>query len=75
MAADGQGADPALAGFPDLADPGPWRAQGGPGLDRLARWRVVHLPLHTSRGEALAAVAVPYDRVRLRFDMPAEQAG
>lgn len=75
MAADGQGADPALAGFPDLADPGPWRAQGGPGLDRLARWRVVHLPLHTSRGEALAAVAVPYDRVRLSFDMPAEQAG
>ncbi|MGN9786186.1 thioesterase II family protein [Nonomuraea sp. ZG12] len=75
MAADGQGADPALADFPDLADPGPWRAQGGPGLDRLARWRVVHLPLHTSRGEALAAVAVPYDRVRLRFDMPAEQAG
>lgn len=74
LAADGQGADPALAGFPDLADPGPWRAQGGPGLDRLARWRVVHLTLHTSRGEALAAVAVPYDRVRLRFDMPAEQA-
>lgn len=75
MAADGQGADPALTGFPDLADPGPWRAQGGPGLDRLTRWRVVHLPLHTSRGEALAAVAVPYDRVRLSFDMPAEQAG
>ncbi|WP_336206809.1 thioesterase II family protein [Nonomuraea sp. LPB2021202275-12-8] len=75
MAADGEGFDPALAGFPDLADPGPWRAQGGPGLDRLARWQVVHLPLHTSRGEALGAVAVPYDRVRLRFDMPAEQAG
>jgi hypothetical protein len=75
MAADGQGADPAVVSFPDLADPGPWRAQCGPGLDRLARWRVVHLPLHTSRGEALGAVAVPHDRVRLRFDMPAEQAG
>ncbi|RVX39049.1 surfactin synthase thioesterase subunit [Nonomuraea polychroma] len=75
MAAAGQGTDPAAVSFPDLADPGPWHAQCGPGLDRLARWRVVHLPLHTSRGEALGAVAVPHDRVRLRFDMPAEQAG
>lgn len=83
MAADGRGADPTRVGFPDLADPGPWRAQcdpgdprGDPGLDRLARWQVVHLPLPTSRGEALGAVAVPHDRVRLRFDMPAaEQAG
>ncbi|MEU8395439.1 thioesterase domain-containing protein [Nonomuraea sp. NPDC048892] len=80
MAADGRGADPTRVGFPDLADPGPWRAQSDPGcdpgLDRLARWQVVHLPLHTSRGEALGAVAVSHDRVRLRFDMPAaEQAG
>ncbi|SDH69796.1 thioesterase domain-containing protein [Nonomuraea jiangxiensis] len=75
MAADGRGADPTAVSFPDLADPGPWRAQAGPGLDRLARWQVVHLPLHTTRGEALGAVAVPHDRVRLRFDMPAEQAG
>ncbi|MEV5503072.1 thioesterase domain-containing protein [Nonomuraea fuscirosea] len=83
MAADGRGADPTRVGFPDLADPGPWRAQcdpgdprGDPGLNRLARWQVVHLPLPTSRGEALGAVAVPHDRVRLRFDMPAaEQAG
>ncbi|GAA1669658.1 hypothetical protein GCM10009733_078840 [Nonomuraea maheshkhaliensis] len=76
MAADGRGADPTRVGFPDLADPGPWQAQSDPGLDRLARWQVVHLPLHTSRGEALGAVAVPHDRVRLRFDMPAaEQAG
>ncbi|MEO3871091.1 thioesterase domain-containing protein [Nonomuraea sp. B12E4] len=76
MAADGRGADPSAVSFPDLADPGPWRAQdSGPGLDRLDRWQVVHLPLHTSRGEALGAVAVPHDRVRLRFDTPAEQAG
>ena len=81
MAAVGQEADPTLVSFPDLADPGPWRARPGQGpdrldrLDRLDRWQVVHLPLHTSRGEALGAVAVPYDRVRLRFDMPAEQAG
>ncbi|MEW9551903.1 thioesterase domain-containing protein [Nonomuraea sp. NPDC050783] len=75
VAAEGRGADPAAACFPDLADSGPWRAEEGPGLDRPARWQVLHLPLHTSRGEALAAVAVPHGRVRLRFDMPAGQAG
>ncbi len=62
MAAAGRGGDPAAAGFPDLTDPGPWRAHDEP---ELARWQVVHLSL----GEAVAAVAVPYDRVRLSFDM------
>ncbi|MFI6290883.1 thioesterase domain-containing protein [Nonomuraea sp. NPDC050790] len=74
-AADGQGGDLGESGFPDLADPGPWRVQCDPGLERLARWLVVHLPLHTARGEALAAVAAPYDVVRLGLDMPAEDAG
>ncbi|MFI6395020.1 thioesterase II family protein [Nonomuraea sp. NPDC050547] len=73
MAADGQGADPAAAGFPDLTDPGPWQAQCDPGLERLARWQVLHLPLRTSRGEALGAVAVPHDTVRLSLDIPAEE--
>ncbi|MBB5081859.1 thioesterase II family protein [Nonomuraea endophytica] len=73
MAADGHQADPAAAGFPDLADPGPWQAQSDPGLERLARWQVVHLPLHTSRGEALGAVAVPHGTVRLSLDIPSEE--
>lgn len=72
LAACGGNADPASVGFPDLADPGPWRAEGPDGLDR---WQVVHLPLHTARGEALAAVAVPHDRLRLRLDVPAERTG
>ncbi|SDK64923.1 Surfactin synthase thioesterase subunit [Nonomuraea maritima] len=71
LAACGGQADPASVSFPDLSDPGPWRAEGpGPG-----RWQVVHLPLHTTRGEALAAVAVPHDRPRLRLDVPAERTG
>ncbi|WP_205315386.1 hypothetical protein, partial [Nonomuraea lactucae] len=87
VAAAGQDADPALTTFPDLADPGPWRPQDdtwqaddgpwrgddGPGLG-TPHWQVVHLPLHTSQGEALGAVAVPHDRVRLRFDTLTEQA-
>ncbi|MEU4515991.1 thioesterase domain-containing protein [Nonomuraea wenchangensis] len=73
MAADGGFADPAAVGFPDLADPGPWRVQSGPEPDRLARWRITHLALHTSRGEALAALAVPRDGVRLSVDLPPER--
>ncbi|MEZ7128899.1 thioesterase domain-containing protein [Nonomuraea sp. AD125B] len=74
MAADGGTADPAAIGFPDLADPGPWRVQPGQEPDRLSRWRITHLALHTSRGEALAAVAVPRDGVRLSVDLPPERA-
>ncbi|MCK2217008.1 thioesterase domain-containing protein [Actinomadura sp. ATCC 31491] len=74
LAACGEDADPAAAGFPDLADPGPWRARCGPGLERLARWQVVRLPLHTARGEVLAAVAVPPGRALLSLDMPAVPA-
>ncbi|MFI6504012.1 thioesterase II family protein [Nonomuraea typhae] len=62
MAAAGRGTDPASVAFPDLTDPGPWRALDGP---EPARWQVVHLSL----GEAVAAVAVPYDRVRLSVDV------
>ncbi|MFC4590811.1 thioesterase II family protein [Sphaerisporangium corydalis] len=66
--AEGTGVDPALIGFPDLAAPGPWRPLTGrdPGLG-LDRWRVTHLSLPTPRGEVLAAVALPYDRPRLRL--------
>ncbi|QYC41622.1 Linear gramicidin dehydrogenase LgrE [Nonomuraea coxensis DSM 45129] len=74
MAADGGDADPAAAGFPDLADPGPWRIQSGTEPDRLSRWRITHVALHTSRGEALAALAVPHDGVRLSLDLPPERA-
>ncbi|WP_219546652.1 thioesterase II family protein [Nonomuraea harbinensis] len=70
-AAAGPGADPTAAGFPDLADPAPWRASEG----RLSGWWVVHLPVPTARGEAPAAVAVPDDRVRLRFDTLPDRAG
>ncbi|MEU8110365.1 thioesterase domain-containing protein [Nonomuraea muscovyensis] len=66
------GRDAARASFPDLADPGPWHAQDGPGPPPSTRWQVLHLPLHTTRGEALAAVAVPYDTVRLRLDTQTE---
>ncbi|MBG0830306.1 thioesterase [Planomonospora sp. ID67723] len=51
----------AEAGFPDLADPGPWPAGAG--------WWVTFLSLHTPLGEALAAVAVPRGRTRLSTDM------
>ncbi|MDH2425409.1 thioesterase domain-containing protein [Sphaerisporangium sp. TRM90804] len=34
----------------------------------IAGWHVTHLPLPTSRGEALAAVALPRGRTLLRFD-------
>ncbi|MFI7442513.1 thioesterase II family protein [Nonomuraea indica] len=62
--------DVARAAFPDLADPGPWRARDDrPGPHSPSRWQVLHLPLPTTRGEALAAVAVPYDRVRLSLDV------
>ncbi|MFB9531895.1 thioesterase II family protein [Nonomuraea roseola] len=52
----GAGHGAAIEPFPDLGDPGPWQVQG---------WQVLHLPLHTSRGEARGAVAVPYGSARL----------
>ncbi|MET9343281.1 thioesterase domain-containing protein [Nonomuraea sp. NPDC003804] len=41
--------------FADLGDGGPWQVDG---------WHVLHLPLHTPRGQAQAAVAVPYGPAR-----------
>ncbi|WP_344942073.1 thioesterase II family protein [Sphaerisporangium flaviroseum] len=68
--AAGSGADPALIGFPDLTAPGPWRPLAhrdpSPSAD-LTPWRVTHLPLPTPQGEVVAAVALPHDRMRLRF--------
>ncbi|MBG0816413.1 thioesterase [Planomonospora sp. ID82291] len=50
-----------------VADPVPPPGDGPPVPD-LTGWQVVHLPLRVPRGEAVAAVALPRDRMRLRFD-------
>ncbi|GIH80214.1 hypothetical protein Plo01_66430 [Planobispora longispora] len=50
--------DLAGTGFPDLAAPGPWHVGDG--------WWITHLSLPTPLGEAIAAIATPRDRMRLR---------
>ncbi|GGS84057.1 hypothetical protein GCM10010156_48410 [Planobispora rosea] len=53
--------DLAASGFPDLAAPGPWHVGGD--------WWITHLSLPTPLGEAVAAIAAPRGRMRLRADI------
>ncbi|MBA2308243.1 MAG: 4'-phosphopantetheinyl transferase superfamily protein [Pseudonocardiales bacterium] len=69
---DGLSVEPARFRFE--RGPGPfgeqWSPRTQPGLERLNQWRVTHLLLD----DAVAAVAVPLDRWRLRFEVPKADA-
>ncbi len=59
---DGLAVEPSDFGFAGQAGR-PWRAQAGPGLERLTAWRVHHLDL----AGAIGALAVASGRWRLRY--------
>jgi surfactin synthase thioesterase subunit/phosphopantetheinyl transferase len=61
---DGLRVEPGRFGFARQPAGTPWRARVEPGLERLAHWRVTHLPLDG----AVGAVAVALDDWRLRFE-------
>ncbi|MEV0584411.1 thioesterase domain-containing protein [Nonomuraea sp. NPDC050310] len=60
------GVPPDRFAFTDPATRGAWRPVGDPALES---WRVLVLPLPVRQGEAVLAVAAPYERILLRLDL------